>query len=133
MKNSFNAVIGSVRMLFRLRALKPQNSKTRIQLRMMCTSFNGNHSTTIVFCYSHTNANDEMYIITFHNELSSLVRYISIHNVLIITGDMYTYISNDGNNEFYLRDSLKRNSEYLTDFYLKNRLTCLNSRFPKRK
>ena len=55
---------------------------------MMCDLFNGNPCTTIISCYSPTNASDEMEIITFYNELSSLVQHILKHNVLIIGGDM---------------------------------------------
>ena len=61
---------------------------------MMCASFNGNSCTTIVSCYSPTNASDETDIITFYKEHSFLVRYIPKHNVLI---DMNAQISKDEN------------------------------------
>ena len=35
--------------------------------------------------------------------------------------------------KFILHNSSNRNGEYLTDFSLENRLTCLNTKFPKRK
>ena len=41
-----------------------------VQLRMICTSFNGYHYTTTVCCWGRTN------IISLYNELSSLVLYI---------------------------------------------------------
>ena len=44
---------------------------------MMFATFNRNLSTTIVFDFSYTNASDKMDIITFYNELSSLVQHMS--------------------------------------------------------
>ena len=92
-KNSVNAVIGGVGMLCSPSALKSQNS---IQLQIMYISFNGNPSTTTMFCYSLTNAGNEMNIITFFNELYSLVWHISKHKVLIIGGDTNTHIGKTG-------------------------------------
>ena len=62
---------------------------------MKCASFNGNCWTTIISCYSPTNASD---IFTFYNKLSSLVRHILKHSVLIIGGDMNAQIGKDKNN-----------------------------------
>ena len=47
----------------------------------------------IISCYSPTNVSEEMNFIAFYNELSSLVRSILKHNVLIIGGDMNAQIS----------------------------------------
>ena len=55
---------------------------------MMAATFNGYLSTTIISCYSPTNVSDEKDLIVFYDELSSLVRCISKHNVLIVGGDM---------------------------------------------
>ena len=68
-------------------ALKAHNSIERIQPRITCASFNSNPCITIS-CYSPTNASDEMDIITFYNELYSLVQHIPKHNILIINGDL---------------------------------------------
>ena len=59
-----------------------------MQPRMVAATFNGNPCTTIISCYSPTNANDETDIITFYKEVSSLVRNIPKHNLLIIGEDM---------------------------------------------
>ena len=65
---------------------------------MMFASFNGNPCKTIDFCYSSINASDKTHIITFYKELSSVVRDIPKHNVLIIGGaQMRKY----GNNKFF--------------------------------
>ena len=86
-KNSVNAIIGGVRILLSPHTLKSLNSIEKIRLRMMIAIFNGKPLTTII-CYSPTNDNDKTGLITFFNELSSLVHSISKHNVLIISGDM---------------------------------------------
>ena len=65
---------------------------------MMCVLFYGSLYTTIVSCNSSTKDIDETDIITFDKELSSLVRLISKHNVLI-GGDMNAYICKDANNK----------------------------------
>ena len=101
--------------------------------RLMVATFNGNPSTTIIFCYSPTNSSEETDIIAFYNELSFLVCSIPIHNVFVIGGGMNTQIRKNVNYRFSLHNSSKRNGQHLTDFMLKNRLTCLNNKFQKRK
>ena len=69
MKNSVNAVIGGVGMLLGPHALKSLNSIEKIQLCFIqWQPLHKNFS-----CYSPTNASDETDIITFYNELYSLV------------------------------------------------------------
>ena len=80
-----------------------------------------------------TNVSKETDRIPFYNELSSLVRRIPKHNVLIIGGEMNAQIGKNVNNKFKLHNSSNRNGEHLTDFTLENRLTCLNTKFQKRK
>ena len=59
--------------------------------------------------------------------------FISKHNVLIIDGDMNAQIGKNVNHKFNLHNLSKRNGEHRTDFTLENRLTCLNTKFQKRK
>ena len=100
---------------------------------MIIATFNGNPSTTIILCYSTTNVSEETDHITFYNELSSLVCSIPKQNVLIIGGEMNAQISKNVNNKLNLHNSSNRNREHQTDFTLENRLTCLNTKFQKRK
>ena len=70
-----------------------------------------------------------MDIITFNNELSSLVWHIPKH-ILIIGGDINAQIGKiDKNNKFCLHNLSNGNGEYLADFSLENRLACLNTKF----
>ena len=46
----------------------------------------------IISCYSPTNVSEETELVTFYDELSSLVRSIPKHNMLVIGGDMNAQI-----------------------------------------
>ena len=61
---------------------------------MMCITFNGNPS----YNNRSTNTNDETDVSTLYNVLSSPVRHIPKHNVLIIDWDMNAQISKEGKN-----------------------------------
>ena len=98
----------------------------------MVATFNGNPRSTIS-CFSPTNVSKETELINFYNELSSLARSIPKHNILIIDGELNTQNGKIVNNKFSLHNSSNRNGEHLKDFRLENRLTCLNSKFQKRK
>ena len=128
-----NAAIGGVDMFIGPRALKSLNSTEKIQPMMIVAMFNGNSSATIISCNSPTNVSEETDLIAFYNEQSSLVRSIPKHNVLIIGGDMTTQKGKNVNNKFSLYNSSNRNGEHRTDFTLESRLTCLYTKFLKRK
>ena len=100
---------------------------------MMVATFNGNPSTTIISCYSPTNVSEETDLIAFYNELSSFVHGIPKYNIHIIGGDMNAQIDKNVNHKFKLHNSSNRNGKHLTDFMLENRLTCLSTKFQKRK
>ena len=59
---------------------------------MMAATFNGNPRATIISCYSPTNVSEETELVTFYDELSSLVRSILKQNMLVIGGDMNAQI-----------------------------------------
>ena len=100
---------------------------------MMVATFNGNPRATIVSCYSPTNVSEENEIVTFYDELSSLVRSIPKHNMLVIGGDMNAQIGKNGNNKYSLHNTSNRNGQHLTDFMIENRLACLNTNYQKRE
>ena len=119
------------RMLLSLRSLKLLNSIEKIYPRMMIATFNDNPCTTIIFCNSSINTSDETDLITFYNELSSLVHTISKYSVLIIGWDINVRIGKDENSKFCLHNSSNGNGEQQTDFSLENRITCINTNFQK--
>ena len=53
---------------------------------MMAATFNGNPRETIISCNNPTNVSEETELVTFYDELSSLVRSIPKHNMLVIGG-----------------------------------------------
>ena len=59
---------------------------------MMAATFNGNPRATIISWYNPTNVSEETELAAFYDELSSLVRSIPKHNVLVIGGDMNAQI-----------------------------------------
>ena len=132
-KNYVNATVGGVGILIGPRALKSLNSIERIQPRMMVATFNGNPRATIISYYNPSNVSEETELIAFYDELSSLVRSIPKHNVLVIGRDMNAQIGENGNHKYSLHNSSNRNGQYLTDFTIENRLTCLNTNFQKRE
>ena len=132
-KNSVNASVGGVGMLIGPRALKTLNSIERIQPKMMAATFNGNPKATIISCYSPTNISEETELVTFYEELSSQVRSIPKHNLLVIGGYMNAQIGKNRNNKYRLHNTSNRNGQHLIDFMIENRLTYLNTNFQKRE
>ena len=98
---------------------------------MMAATFNGNPRATIISCYSPTNVSEETELVTFYDELSSLVRSIPKHNMLVIGGDMNAQIGKNGNNKYSLHNTSNRYGQHLTDFMIENRLACLNANYQK--
>ena len=132
-KNSVNATVGGIGMLIGPRALKTLNSIEKIQPRMLAATFNGNPRAIIISCYSPTNVSEETELVTFYNELSSLVHSILKHNVPVIGRDMNAQIRRNRNNKYSLHNMSNRNGQNLTDFMIENRLTCLNTNYQKRE
>ena len=132
-KNPVNTTVGGVGMLRGPKAIKTLYSIERIQPRMMTATFNGNPRATIISCYSPTNISEETKLATFYDELSSLVRSIPKHNLLIIGRDMNAQIGKNRHNKYSLHNTSNRNGQHLTDFMIENRLTCLNTNYQKRE
>ena len=100
---------------------------------MMVATFNGNPSATIISCYSPTNVSQETELITYYDELSSLVRSVPKHNIFIIGGDMNAQIGKNENNKYSLHNMSNKNGQHLRDFMIENRLTCLNTNYQKER
>ena len=78
----------------------------------MIATFNGNPYTIIISCYSPTNVRDETNILTFYNNLSSLVHCILKYNVLIIAGGMNAQIDKDENNKKLIKQKWGTSNRY---------------------
>ena len=84
----------------------------------MAAKFNGNPRATIISCYNPINVSEETELVTFYDELSSLVRRIPKHNVLVIGGDMNAQIEKNRNNKHSLHNTSNRNGQDLIDFMI---------------
>ena len=98
----------------------------------MAATFNRNLRATIISCYSPTNVSKETELITFYDELSSLVRSISKHNIFVIGRDMNA--PNRKKRKQQIQPPSTRQigmGQHLTDFMIENRLACLNTNYQK--
>ena len=86
-KNNINASVGGVGILLSPRAQKTLSNIEIISPRIIIASFNGNPRASIICCYSPTNCSNEQDIKIFYDELSSLIRQIPKHHVIILAGD----------------------------------------------
>ena len=64
------------------------NSIEKITSPILVVTFHGNPEPTLISYYSPTNIADEQEAIDFYNDLSSLIRSVPKHNILIIGGDL---------------------------------------------
>ena len=111
--NSTNSTIGGVGMLVSPNALKSLNSIEKICPRIIIATFNGNPCTTVISCYSPTNFSDETETTAFYDELSSLIRDVPKHNVLLIGGDMNANIGLNNDHKYNYHQMTNRNGRHL--------------------
>ena len=78
----------------------------------MAPTFNGNPRATIISCYSPSNVSEETKLVTFYDELSSLVRSIPKHNVLVIGGDMNAQIGKNRNKKYSLQIGMETSNRF---------------------
>ena len=106
MEKTINIAIVRVGKLISPRDSKLLKNIDGIQSRTMCATFNVNTCTKIISCYIPINPNDETNITTFYTELSSLVRHIPKHNILIIGVNMNAQKGKTEINSAHIRFSL---------------------------
>ena len=61
----------------------------------MIATFNGNPATTVISCYSPTNASELEMAIKFYEDLTGVIKEIPKHNVKVIAGDMNAQICSE--------------------------------------
>ena len=72
-------------------------------------------------------------VITFNNELSSLIQHIPKHSTLVIGREMNAYTGKEENNKSSFHKSSNRNDEHVAGFVIENRHLYLKTKFQKRK
>ena len=132
-KNATNSSIGGVGLLLSPTASSSLINIEKITPRIVVANFDGNPAVSIVSCYSPTNVSEELEVSVFYDELSSLVRSIPKHNVLLIAGDLNAQLGPSHANRYALHTKSNRNGEYLEHFLIQNSLCCLNMQFQKRE
>ena len=119
-------------MLLSPRAHEALNSVETITPRIMIGTFNGNPLTTVICGYSPTNVSDEIDVDHFYTDLSTVVRQVPKHNVLVLGGDMNAQLGKyDGYIHSYHEVS-NRNGKKLHDFLKENKLICLNTKYQRK-
>ncbi|XP_071942763.1 craniofacial development protein 2-like [Antedon mediterranea] len=125
------ASIGGVGILLSPNAQRSLSNIEMILPRIIIASFNGNPATTVISCYSPTNTSLEDDVEDFYKALSSLVRNIPKHNVLVMGGVMNVQLGKE-NHLFTYHYETNRNGQYLQDFADENDLISLNTNFQKK-
>ena len=131
-KNSMNASIGGIGILLSPRAQKSLNQVEKISDRIIIASFNGNPKASVVCCYSPTECSDEQDAITFYTELSSLIRMIPNHNIIMVAGDFNAKLGQDEGFTHSFHRKTNRNGNLLAEMMTEHNLICLNTKFEKK-
>ena len=131
-KNSTNAAIGGIGMLFSPQTYKALETVEMITPRIMIATINGNPRTTVISCYSPTNVSDEIEVERFYVNLTSVTRQIPKHNFVVIAGDFNAHLGQQDGFKYSYHAQTNRNGVMLKDYLHENNLICLNTEFQKR-
>ena len=118
-------------MLLSPHATKSLNSFEKVTSRILVATFHGNPEATLILCYSPTNIADEQEVIDFYDDLSSLIRSVTKHNILIVGEELNAQIGQSTHHKFTYHHTSNRNSEYLEHFLIENGLLCIKRGFKK--
>ena len=132
-RNSINASNGGIGMLVNQCTYNTISSVEMITPRIMVTSFQGNPQTTVISCYSPTMVSNETDAQRFYSDLSSLIRQVPKHNILIIGGDFNAHLGQNDSFKLSYHQNSNRNGEMFKNLLLENKLLCLNTHFQKRQ
>ena len=99
--------------------------------RIMVTRFQGNPQTTVISYYSPTNVSNETDAEIFYSDLSSLIRQVPKHNVLIIGGDFNAHQRQNDSFKLSYHQNSNINGEMFKNRLLENKLLYLNTHFHK--
>ena len=130
-KNSCNASVSGVGILISSDAYKACISIEKVSDRIVIMMLNGNPLTTIINCYSPTNASSEEDVTEFYKELTTVVSAVPAHNMLFICGDFNAKLGTD-NALFSYHTETNRNGDLLNEFANQFNLTAANTNFQKK-
>ena len=131
-KNKSNSSIGGVGLLLSPSTTQYLINVEKIIPRIITANFNGNPIMKVISCYSPTNVSDEDDVTDFYNDISSFIRYVPKHNVLIIAGDFNAHLGIDHDNKFAYHTESNINGYLLDHFIIENCLKSLNLKFQKK-
>ncbi|XP_063605720.1 uncharacterized protein LOC134780779 [Penaeus indicus] len=124
-KNNKNASIGDVGLLMSPQAYKSLIKAEKANSRIIQATFEGNPKTTILPCYSPTNACNDEERDSFYTQLSETIRSLPKHNIHIIGGDMNAKIKPEDCGGYAYNKKTKENCQAL--------MMLLNTKFQKCK
>ena len=127
------AATGEIGILINMLSYNDLANVDIVSKRIMIVHFNGNPQTSIIVCYSPTNVCDPTEIENCYENLTSTIRQIPKHTVLIIAGDFNAHIGIQYGFKFALHDVSNRNGILLKDYILENNVLCLNTLYQKWK
>lgn len=132
-KNDSNATVGGVGMLLSPNACKSLINIETINPRLMIATFNGNPQTTIISCYSPTNASEPNAAEEFYSDLANLIKEVPKHNVILVGGDMNAQIGKDDCKGTYYHDTTNRNGHLLLELMSECGMVNLMTKYQKRR
>ena len=80
-----------------------------ISNRIVAIHVMGNPLTTVISCYSPTNVSDQEETERFYVDLTSYIRHILKHNVLIIGGDFNAHLGKENGYKYSFHINTNRN------------------------
>ena len=114
------------------RAQRSLNQVEKTSDRIINATFHGNPKASVICCYSPTDCSDEQDEIIFYNELSSLIRMIPNHNIIMVAGDFNAKLGSDDGFTQSFHCKSNRNGILLTELMNDHKLVCLNTKFQKK-
>ena len=130
-RNSVNASVGGVGLLLSPLFKNSLENVETINSRIMIATFSGNPKSTIISTYSPTNNSNIEVIEEYYTELTTLLRRVPKHNMLLLCGDMNAQVGTDAGSHSY-HSKNNRNGDLLCEIQQSNNPINLKAKFQKR-
>ena len=132
-KNEGKSTVGGVGMLISPNAGKSLINIETINPRIVIATFNGNPQTTIISCYSPTNASEQSIAEEFYSELAKLIKEIPKHHVIIVGGDMNAQIGKEDCKGTHYHETTNRNGQLLLELMNECGMVNLMTNYQKKR